>query len=79
MPKQPHTEEAVKHTENQQDTGNHMRPGTPEAANAGRLGGTRKGAGNVEQQSAEGIEKPGDTGQGAHQVERIIEPHERKD
>ena len=45
---QPHTEQNVEHTEDQQNTGNHKKPGTPEADGADRLGGTRKGAENVE-------------------------------
>lgn len=46
--KQPHTEEAVDHTDGQQNTGNHKKPGTKEAKGADRFGGTRKGAENVE-------------------------------
>ena len=45
---QPHTEQNVQHTEDQQNTGNHKKPGTPEAGGADRFGGTRKGAENVE-------------------------------
>ena len=43
--KQPHTEQAVDHTDDQQNTGNHPKPGVP---GADRLGGTRAGADNVE-------------------------------
>lgn len=46
--KQPHTEEAVEHTDGQQNTGNHKKPGTKEAKGADRFGGTRRGAENVE-------------------------------
>lgn len=46
--KQPHTEEAVQHSDGQQNTGNHKKPRTPEAGSADRLGGTRAGAENVE-------------------------------
>jgi hypothetical protein len=28
--KQPHTEQSVEHTETQQNTGNHKKPGTPD-------------------------------------------------
>jgi hypothetical protein len=46
--KQPHTEQTVAHTENQQNTGNHKQPGTPEEHGADRFGGTRAGKENVE-------------------------------
>ncbi|HEY0837264.1 MAG TPA: hypothetical protein VGE72_25350 [Azospirillum sp.] len=46
--KQPHTEETVKHTDDQQNTGNHKKPDAPDAKGADRFGGTRAGAGNVE-------------------------------
>jgi hypothetical protein len=45
---QPHTETDVQHTDDQQDTGNRYKPGTPEKGGADRLGGTRAGAENVE-------------------------------
>lgn len=48
MTKQPHTEETVKHTDDQQNTGNHKKPDAPDAKGADRFGGTRAGAGNVE-------------------------------
>ena len=50
---QKHTEETVSHTENDQNTGNHKKPGSPDAAGADRFGGTRAGADNVEHPSAE--------------------------
>jgi len=46
--KQPHTEQTIKHTEDQQNTGNHKVPGAPDAKGADKLGGTRVGAENVE-------------------------------
>ena len=46
--KQPHTEGDVQHTDNQQNTGNHKKPGTPETKGADRVGGTRAGAEHVE-------------------------------
>ena len=46
--KQPHTEQTVDHTNDQQNTGNHYKPNTGEAGGADRLGGTRAGAENVE-------------------------------
>jgi hypothetical protein len=46
--KQPHTETDIQHTDDQQDTGNRYKPGTPEKGGADRLGGTRAGAENVE-------------------------------
>lgn len=45
---QPHTEETIEHTEGQQNTGNHKKPGTPDQGGADKFGGTRKGAENVE-------------------------------
>jgi hypothetical protein len=57
--KQPHTEQSVTeqsvaHTENQQNTGNHKKPGAPEERGADRFGGTRTGEENIEKKS----EKP---------------------
>ncbi|WP_448192144.1 hypothetical protein [Azospirillum sp. sgz301742] len=46
--KQSHTEETVKHTDDQQNTGNHKKPDAPDAKDADRFGGTRAGAENVE-------------------------------
>jgi hypothetical protein len=46
--KQPHTEQSVQHTEGQQNTGNHKKPGAPDEKGADRFGGTRTGAENVE-------------------------------
>jgi hypothetical protein len=46
--KQPHTEEAVRHTDDEQNTGTHKKPGAPDAKGADRFGGTRAGQENVE-------------------------------
>lgn len=46
--KQPHTEESIKHTDDEQNTGNHKKPDAPDAKGADRFGGTRAGAENVE-------------------------------
>ena len=46
--KQPHTEQSIHHTEDQQNTGNHKEPGAKDAGGSDRFGGTRKGAENVE-------------------------------
>ena len=46
--KQPHTEETVRHTGGEQNTGNHKKPDAPDAKGADRFGGTRAGAENVE-------------------------------
>jgi hypothetical protein len=46
--KQPHTEQTVRHTDDQQNTGTHKKPGAPDAKGADRFGGTRTGQENVE-------------------------------
>ncbi len=46
--KQPHTEQTVSHTDDQQNTGTHKKPGAPDAKGADRFGGTRVGQENVE-------------------------------
>ena len=46
--KQPHTEQSIKHTDGQQNTGNHKEGGARDAGGADRFGGTRAGAENVE-------------------------------
>jgi hypothetical protein len=46
--KQPHTEETVRHTDDQQDTGTHKKPDAPDAGGADRFGGSRAGKENVE-------------------------------
>ncbi|MGI4977526.1 MAG: hypothetical protein ACRYG6_11345 [Janthinobacterium lividum] len=45
---QPHTEETIEHTDGQQNTGNHKKPGAPDQGGADKFGGTRSGAENVE-------------------------------
>ena len=45
---QKHTEQTIKHTDGEQDTGNHKKPGAPDAGGADKFGGTRTGATNVE-------------------------------
>ena len=47
--KQPHTEESIRHTDDQQNTGNHKTPGTTDEKGADKFGGTRQGAENVEE------------------------------
>ncbi len=51
MMKQPHTEQTLEHTETQQNTGNHKKPGTPDEHGADRFGGTRTGKENIEKTS----------------------------
>lgn len=45
---QPHTEKNIKHTDDEQNTGNHKQPGAKESGGADRFGGSRAGAENVE-------------------------------
>ena len=45
---QPHTEKTIKHTDDQQNTGNHKKPGAQDSDGADRFGGSRSGADNVE-------------------------------
>lgn len=47
--KQPHTEQTARHTDDQQNTGTHKKPGTPDAKGADQFGGTRSGKANIEQ------------------------------
>ena len=51
--KQPHTEESIAHTQDDQNTGNHKKPDAPDAKGADHLGGTRAGSQNVEKSSGE--------------------------
>ena len=46
--KQPHTEESIQHTDDEQDTGNHKKPGNPDTGGADKFGGTRAGAEDLE-------------------------------
>ncbi len=62
--KQPHTEQTIEHTDDQQNTGNHKKPGAPDAKGADKLGGTRIGAENVEHAQPETSTK-GDEGSGS--------------
>jgi hypothetical protein len=52
--KQPHTEDTLKHSEDQQNTGNHKKPEAPESGAADRIGGTRVGAENIEPEGNSG-------------------------
>ena len=45
---QKHSEETIDHTDGEQNTGNHKKPGAPDAGGADRVGGTRAGSENVE-------------------------------
>ena len=54
--KQPHTEANIEHTDGEQDTGNHKKPGSPDAGGADQFGGTRAGAENVERASSDKAE-----------------------
>ena len=46
--KQNHAEETVRHTDDQQDTGTHKKPGASDEKGADRFGGSRAGSENVE-------------------------------
>ena len=46
--KQPHREQTVRHTDDQQNTGTHKQPDAPDAKGADRFGGTRTGKQNIE-------------------------------
>ncbi len=50
--KQPHTEGDIAHSDDQQNTGNHKKPDTPQSGGADRVCGTRAGAENVEKPAA---------------------------
>ena len=67
--KQPHTEDALDHTDGQQDTGNHVAPGTPHHS----PGGTRPGTENVEKPAPTSIEKGTDVDKVAGLEERLDE------
>ena len=54
---QPHTETSIEHTDGQQDTGNHKKPGTPDKDGADKFGGTRTGAENLEKVAPEKDER----------------------
>lgn len=57
--KQPHSEETIDHTDGEQNTGNHKKPGAPDAGGADKLGGTRVGAENVEPAAGKGADADG--------------------
>ena len=40
--KQPHTEESAQHSDDQQNTGNHKKPGQPDTHGADRFGGRER-------------------------------------
>ncbi|MBO0709972.1 MAG: hypothetical protein J2P47_01705 [Acetobacteraceae bacterium] len=46
--KQPHTEQSIRDSDDEQNTGNHKKAGAAEKGGADRFGGTRTGAKNVE-------------------------------
>jgi hypothetical protein len=46
--KQPHREQTVRHTDDQQNTGTHKQPDAPDAKGADRFGGTRTGKESIE-------------------------------
>jgi hypothetical protein len=56
--KQPHTEETVRHTEDQQNTGTHKKPGATDAKGADRFGGSRAGRQNVESETEQKDRRP---------------------
>ncbi len=45
---QKHTEGSIKHTDDQQNTGNHKQPDQADTKGADKVGGSRAGADNVE-------------------------------
>lgn len=57
--KQPHTEKDIAHSADQQNTGNHKKPGSGEERGADRFGGTRTGRENVEPASRQEGERGG--------------------
>ncbi len=57
--KQPHTETSIKHTDDEQDTGNHKIEGAEDAKGADRFGGTRAGAETLEHGPKQGEQKGG--------------------
>jgi hypothetical protein len=46
---QKNTEQSIKHSDDEQNTGNHKVPGQPDAGGADKFGGTRIGAENLEE------------------------------
>ena len=79
---QPHTEAAIDHTDGQQNTGNHPKPGLQPGRTV--AGGTRAGAENVERDGkSESIESGTDVDrisgldEPLHSTKPIDHPHER--
>jgi len=58
MMEQKHTEGNIKHTDDEQNTGNHKVPGAKDAGGADKVGGTRAGAENVESGSVKPKSNP---------------------
>ena len=54
---QKHTEQTIDHTEGEQNTGNHKKPGAPDAGGSDKFGGTRVGAENLEKVAPEKDER----------------------
>ena len=73
--KQPHTEQSIHHTDDQQNTGNHKEAGAKDAGGSDRFGGTRKGAENVEAgvPSRDGPEESVETGTDVDKVSGLDE------
>ena len=71
--KQPHTESGIKHTDDQQNTGNHKKPNSPGAGGADRVGGTRAGAENVESVSRDSKAESVETGTDVSKVSGLDE------
>ena len=73
--KQPHTEESIEHTDDEQDTGNHKVPGQPDTGGADRFGGTRAGAENFEGQAKQdGAQESIESGTDVDRVSGLDEP-----
>jgi hypothetical protein len=56
--RQPHTEQSIEHTDGEQNTGNHKKPGAADAKGADTFGGTRAGADNIDQPKTAPAVKP---------------------
>ena len=63
---QKHTEQSIDHNDGEQNTGNHKKPGAPDAGGADRFGGTRTEADNLEPVAPE-KDARGRTGEGSEQ------------
>ncbi len=66
--KQPHTEQTIKHTDDEQNTGNHKKPGAADAGGSDTRGGTRVGAENVEPANRHG---PTESVESSTDVDRV--------